>query len=45
MAEIQGKEEQGSLSSDPTDATNLHGPYEQASRFFDVVLYAHLQNG
>lgn len=33
MAEIQGKEEWGSLSSDPVDATNLHGPYEQASHF------------
>lgn len=33
MAEIQGQEERGTLSSDPTDATNLHGPNEQASRF------------
>lgn len=33
MAEIQGKEDRESLSSDPTDATNLNGPYEQASHF------------
>lgn len=33
MAEIQGKEEWGSLNSDSVDATNLYGLYERASHF------------
>lgn len=34
MAEIHGMKEWGSLSSDLIDATNLYGPYGQASHFF-----------